>query len=85
MKKDLYFLYDMTTGEIVAELGLMTELESENYEDNSLRAIDEHQMLVEKSCNKIVQDVKDCDLTVIEGLLQVIDKQKLKDFLAIDE
>ncbi len=71
----------MTSGEVELELGELTSLEAELYESNSLRAITEHQLLVEKALLQIVSDVRDGDLTVIEGLLQVIPIQTLKDFL----
>jgi hypothetical protein len=80
-KKIKHFLYNITTGDVELELGEITEQEAENYEDGSLRAITEHQLLVEKAIVQIKKDVADGDVTSIEGLLQVISIDKLRDFL----
>jgi len=80
-KKIRHFLYDMTTGEVELDLGEITELEAENYEDGSLRAITEHQLLVEQVLVQIRKDVECGDVTAIEGLLQLIPLKTLKDFL----
>ncbi len=81
MKKEKHFLYDMTSGEVMYELGEITPIEAEKYEDGSLRAITEHQVLVEESIVQIQNDVRDGDLTVIEGLLQTLSLETLKNFL----
>jgi hypothetical protein len=80
-KKIKHFLFDQTTGEVVNDLGEITELEAEKYEDNSLRAITEHQLYVEQAIAQIRKDVESGDVTAIEGLLQVIPTATLKDFL----
>lgn len=83
-EKFKYYLYDMTSAEISDCIGEFTEEEAEKFESNSIRAIKEHQMLVEKALVVIVDDVNKKDLTVIEELLQTIPKDKLINFLAED-
>lgn len=80
-KKFQYFLYDMTTGEVQIDLGEITELDAEKYEGGSLRAIKEHQLLVEQAIIEIRKDVASGDVTAIEGLLQLVPKKLLIDFL----
>ena len=80
-KKFQYFLFDITTGETELDLGMLTHLEAENYEDGSLRAITEHQLLVEKAIIEIRKDVESGDVTAIEGLLQLVPMNLLKGFL----
>jgi hypothetical protein len=80
-KKVKHFLYDITTGEVQLDLGEITELEAEKYEDGSLRAITEKQLMVEQALIQIKKDIDGGDLTAIEGLLQVIPFNILKDFL----
>lgn len=76
-----HFLYDMTTGEVHSDLGEITEIEAEKFEDGSMRAITEFQLLVEQSITQIKQDVADGDVTALEGLLQLIPIETLRDFL----
>jgi hypothetical protein len=80
-KKFQYFLFDITTGETEMELGMLTHLEAEKYEGGSLRVITEHQLLVEKAIIEIRNDVASGDVTAIEGLLQLVPKKLLIDFL----
>jgi len=80
-KKIRHFLYDMTTGDVELDLGEITEIEAEKYEDGSLRAITEHQLLVEQAIVEIRKDVASGDVTAIEGLLQLVPKKLLIDFL----
>ena len=80
-KKYQYFLFDETTGEVELDLGMLTHSEADNYESNSLKAITAHQLMVEQALIEIQKDVRDGDLTAIEGLLQVIPERYLKDFL----
>ena len=80
-KKIRHFLFDTTTGEVQLDLGEITELEAEGYEDGSLRAITEHQLIVEQAIVQIRKDVADGDVTALEGLLQLIPLKTLKDFL----
>jgi hypothetical protein len=76
-----HFLYDMTTGDVQCDLGEITEIEAEKFEDGSMRAITEHQLLVEQSISQIKRDVEDGDVTALEGLLQLIPINTLRDFL----
>jgi hypothetical protein len=79
-----HFLYDMTSGEVMTDLGEITELDAEKYETNSVRAITEHQLYVEQAIIRIKKDVEEGDLTAIEGLLQLVPLKTLKDFLPED-
>jgi hypothetical protein len=84
MKKDLFYLYDMTSGEVMLPLGRMTAIEAENYESNSLRAISEKEMLAEESLKEIKRDVDSGDLTAVYELLLHTPKKYLRGFLRED-
>lgn len=81
MKKDNFYLYDMTSGEIMCPLGRMTEIESEKFETNSLRAITEHEALAEMALAQIKEDLRNQDATAIFELLLKTPKKYLKGFL----
>ena len=81
MKKERFFLYDITTGDTELDLGVMTQSEAENYEDGSLRAVSESQLLIDKVLVQIQKDIRDGDLTAIEELLRFTPVENLEGYL----
>ena len=62
-------------------LGRMTAIEAEKFEDNSLRALSEKEMLAEEALKEIKKDVDNGDVTAVYELLLKTPKKYLKGFL----
>jgi hypothetical protein len=71
----------MTCGEIVMPLGRMTAIEAEKFEDNSLRALSEKEMLAEEALKEIKRDVDNGDVTAVYELLLKTPKKYLEAYL----
>jgi len=76
-----HFLYDMTSGEVMCDLGEITELDAEKYETNSVRAITEKEHTINLVISEMRKDFDNGDVTAIDELLNHLSIEKLKAYL----
>jgi len=80
-KKEKFYLYDITTGELQLDLGEITQDEADNYEDGSLRAITEKEHVINQVIVEMRKDFDNGDVTAIDELLKFIPIENLKSYL----
>lgn len=80
-KKEKFYLYDMTTGELQLDLGEITQDEADNYEDGSLRAITEKEHVINQVIAEMRKDFANGDVTAIDELLKFTPIKNLKSYL----